>query len=410
MFENVDDRSAAICARALSLNKEPRDIVQQWMTATNSRLDTMEQSMAATNACLDTLTQQIENLIAAQAVDREVVAGLRHRVAEIRTSHLSQATLGLSGIASPIYRELVDDLSAIRGANLQRLPEYLALGRGTKWLYQTSVLYLMSQRGLTAEFEIDYLASTAAGKKLRAARRAIDDLEEYGLPAVLKRQALKRGHGGYRSNQPLSSDWDDLEKQRAEEIKTAGLIIRRTYPLWPTRHTKLRISLLRLTEAGKAVCRKLGWEPLSNEWDQMIAGHGGDLQVTHTAAAIMLTMNARQRGFRTTLLPQVISPTQPDILLERDGQKYYLEVELSDGSPRNRSPLIKKWRNMERLQGFVAVCAKGVRHRGELVRELRAQRIPYLATDLESLYAVKFSARTPNALLFAECAPNLTLV
>ncbi len=54
----------------------------------------------------------------------------------------------------------------------------------------------------------------------------------------------------------------------------------------------------------------------------------------------------------------------PDVLVEKDGRKIYVEVELGTRKE-------QKWRNMQAAQGFVALCARTPASHCSLVRERR---------------------------------------
>ena len=69
----------------------------------------------------------------------------------------------------------------------------------------------------------------------------------------------------------------------------------------------------------------------------------------------------------------------PDLFVEKDEQKIYVEVELG-------SRKLRKWRNMQQFQGFVALCAKTPTSRKSLINECREVKAAGMATDLETLY------------------------
>ncbi len=86
------------------------------------------------------------------------------------------------------------------------------------------------------------------------------------------------------------------------------------------------------------------------------------------------------RGWAVQVLPQVESPVFfPDVLVEKGGRRIYVEVELG-------SRKVQKWRNMQREQGFVALCAKTPTSRKSLIAECIQVGAVGMATDLLTLY------------------------
>ena len=73
----------------------------------------------------------------------------------------------------------------------------------------------------------------------------------------------------------------------------------------------------------------------------------------------------------------------PDALVEKDGELYYVEVELGEQKP-------SEWHNMARHQGVIALCGRTPEHRRKLIDEAKATTIqfqcPRLGTDLRTLF------------------------
>lgn len=105
----------------------------------------------------------------------------------------------------------------------------------------------------------------------------------------------------------------------------------------------------------------------------------GEAQEVHTLMLLSFALHARMRGWNALLLPEVEGKADPDVLVERDGERWYVEVERGDGSRR-------KWRNLAQLNGNrVALCAADPAGRDRLVRDCKAERLGGVAADLRSL-------------------------
>ncbi len=141
-----------------------------------------------------------------------------------------------------------------------------------------------------------------------------------------------------------------------------------------------RLTVVRLTDEGYRLCRSFGWEVVESDWDRMLRLHSADSQPKHTGAVLTFVHHARLRGWNAQVLPQVESMIFfPDVLVEKDGQRLYVEVEL--GSRKE-----SKWRNMQFFQGSVALCARTPASRSTLITECRKVGAFGVATDLATLY------------------------
>lgn len=140
-----------------------------------------------------------------------------------------------------------------------------------------------------------------------------------------------------------------------------------------------RMAVLHLAHEGRTLCRYLGWEVVESEYERMIRLHSGDSQSRHTAGVLSMAYHARLRGWQVQVVPSIGHPSVfPDLLLEKDGEQMYVEVELRHGK-------LNKWRNLGKLQGYVALCAKTHESRETLMGECQQLGIPVIATDLLSL-------------------------
>ena len=68
----------------------------------------------------------------------------------------------------------------------------------------------------------------------------------------------------------------------------------------------------------------------------------------------------------------------PDAVVEKNGKKIYVEVELHYGKE-------AKWRNMHSALGYMAFCGRSPQHKETLLKECKEVGEPVQATDLSSL-------------------------
>ena len=139
-----------------------------------------------------------------------------------------------------------------------------------------------------------------------------------------------------------------------------------------------RIVIIVLTELGRNVVREMNFDIVESEWERLMRLHGGERQQKHAAQVCLFTHYARKRGWTTQVCPEVQPPADPDVLIEKDGERIYVEVEAGSGTPERR---MKKWRNQRNLQGFAAICAPNESIRKMLVREARSNTKQGMATD-----------------------------
>jgi hypothetical protein len=124
----------------------------------------------------------------------------------------------------------------------------------------------------------------------------------------------------------------------------------------------------------------------------LILRHSGDRQPRHTGSVITFSLGARVRGWDVTVLPETKTPFFfPDLLIEKNGERIYVEVEL--GSRKK-----EKWQLYKRTQGFAALCSKTSASRASLIRECDAEKLGGMATDLH--YLVK--NRDPQSPLWID--------
>lgn len=148
------------------------------------------------------------------------------------------------------------------------------------------------------------------------------------------------------------------------------------------------LNVVGLGDVGRDVCGALNWEARETEYERLCRLHDGAAQPEHSAAVLILTWHARRNGWRAEPVPDTTGNAKPDALLEKDGERVYVEVELGEDKP-------QKWKNAAELQGFVAVLAHDGKRRLNLENEIRALGLSGRATDIASLIMT-----TPEAPLF----------
>jgi len=212
---------------------------------------------------------------------------------------------------------------------------------------QVMALHLVAVRGVALRLEMDYLVATAEGVKVRsgAMRRRVEDLVEHGL---------------------LLLDKLPLEQRR--------------------------FVVLRLSDEGRRVAEQMfGKPPVENEWERLMRLHEGERFPQHTAAVLVTAAQARIRGYRAEVLPQVESPSPPDLLIEKAGERLFVEVELG----RKERPA--KWEHNAALNGgTVALVAGTAQRRGVLVADIKRMGLSGMATDLVYLLKTPLAEITPE--------------
>jgi hypothetical protein len=161
-----------------------------------------------------------------------------------------------------------------------------------------------------------------------------------------------------------------------------------------------RYGVLHLTDKGLALARGLGFEVRPSEWDILVREHNAEEHQRHAFAVLLFAFQARRRGWRVEVCPEVDHLlVEPDVLVEKDGERVYVEVEVLR-NPRKRrdgadNTWVRKWRNQWQFQRRVAVCTLTPRRMQGIVRYLKP-RYPGMATDLATL------ARQPESDLWVE--------
>lgn len=165
-----------------------------------------------------------------------------------------------------------------------------------------------------------------------------------------------------------------------ERMAESGLIEAETLRLLKPRTS---LALVRLTDTGRAVAQALfGEEPHEGEWERLQRLHEGERFPEHTVAVLLFALHARLRGWTVAIMPEV-DGAAPDAVVWRGQERFYVEVE------RGKKDKPAKWANIAQANGGkVALCAMTPQHRALLVGDCKRQRLPGVATDLETLINV----------------------
>jgi len=210
---------------------------------------------------------------------------------------------------------------------------------------------------------------------------------EYRLLALLAytgwslRWALTEWEAGQRGIGPKSGS----VKRAVSRLKACA---------WESRTVRTvgTYTLVRLSPEARSRLWDVGIEPVESEWERIERLHRGDttLQRKHTAALCAFAWQARRRGWHTQLCPDLDDPfAEPDILLVRNGERIYAEVQRRGGSRYGR---MAKWSNLARIQGFVAACL------------MTPEALHYTRRELSSLHHRRMLLTDLHTLRYAEPA------
>lgn len=171
------------------------------------------------------------------------------------------------------------------------------------------------------------------------------------------------------------------DNRQITRLVSAGLVATETLATGNT-----RLKLVWPSEAGKRLLQKQGQPVVPSEWAILQEKHGGPQQQGHGVQVCLFTYLARSYGWQTTVCPalpaDVSSPSQPDVLVEREDERLYVEVEAGSGEVERR---MAKWRNLAQWQGRVALAAPSPALRRTLVAEAQAAGTQGVATDMTTL-------------------------
>ena len=361
--------------------KTPLPGINTWGSASNPRVAELERSLAELKARL----AQTEDLVhpAALANDAPIIQApvrdLRTAQQPKRWTRQDAANAAKQSLPAPlpVSFDLPEDATPPLGGLLARVREIWSTlpttcpasfqkhlsgggrsGEDLKKAYQRYWLtvYLIGAYHLNAKLEIEDLLAMISGMASRAGSlgRIFEDLLQAG---ILDGQTLQIAS-------PKSS-----------------------------------LRLLKLSPNGVRLFQILfDRDPLENDWERLIRLHEGDRFPEHTLAVLIFALHARKRGWATRILPPVEGTKAiPDLAVLRGDQSLFVEVELRQ----KESP--SKWRNQAKLNGGkVALCAATPETRKRLVGDCVLDKLPGLATDLETLVKVKFKEIREDTPLWLE--------
>ncbi len=240
-----------------------------------------------------------------------------------------------------------------------RIPEMyrpLAKTGGVRWQRGLMMLFLINRFGINSRMELALALAQAHGKPVKTGR------------------AWVRKAGAY--------------------LTQNGLLIAETLRLSspPT-----SLSVYRLSNEGRDLAQRLGWDPVESEWERLRRLHEGDRYPAHTMAVLTAALHARLRGWKVAVMPEKSTNTPTDMLISRKGERWFVEVELSEKD----NPA--KWRNnAQENNDQVALVAATAERRRTLVNDCKRLGLSGKATDLETLIAVPLDEITPDTPFWAE--------
>jgi len=238
--------------------------------------------------------------------------------------------------------QMVQDLKRVDWAKLPIPEMYKDLARvgGVRWRRGLTMLYLIARFGINSRMELAFALSGAFDKSLTTARTWV--------------------------------------RRAGEFLVERGLLITETLRLSvvPT-----SLSVYKLAQDGKHFARRMGWQVVESEWERVERLHEGARFPAHTMGILAFALHARLRGWSVAILPEKQhNATPPDVFIQRDGQRWYVEVELS------QKENAAKWRhNAEDNGGKVALVAATPDRRRVLVADCKRLKLPGMATDLQTL-------------------------
>ena len=164
-----------------------------------------------------------------------------------------------------------------------------------------------------------------------------------------------------------------------------------------------KYTVLRLTDKGMVFAVELGCPIRKSEWDILVQCHNAEEYSQHAFAILLFAYHARRRGWQVEICPEVDSKVfVPDVLITKDSERVYVEVEVLRHPKRRRdgadNTWVRKWRNQWLFQRRVAVATLTPARRAGIVAYLRP-RHPGMATDLATL------AKNPDCDLWVERWP-----
>ena len=164
-----------------------------------------------------------------------------------------------------------------------------------------------------------------------------------------------------------------------------GLTEKKVVTIFGKEGSGRRIALVRLTEPGKRFCVERRWAPVvESDWDRLVRLHQyeADNQARHTAAVLSFAYQARIRGWKVKILPDVDDKKiRPDLLVTSGVEKIFVEVET-----RGHRNKIEKWQVNAQFAAAsgakLGICALSKEQRDRIVQECKWANVTSYATDI----------------------------
>jgi len=332
-----------------------------------AELDRLRQQLAESQARLaiaERSSQELAQVASRQAaapVSRQAAPEVRYKPQAahqaIRVTAQTAAAVLTRETPIPAYLELLDDVRTLMTNPPPAPAKYRELADGDRpWHKYIASVYMVGKHGLSAVMEMATLMSAVLGSVKPGStslRNIFDNMRKYGY-------------------------------FYGETLSVAGL----------------SVGLLRLTPEGAAMYQAVtGYEPVETEWERLERLHRGGQDTAHAAACLIFALQARWRGYQTTLLPDLpeAGKARPDFVVAKDGEKLAVEVELSTKDN------IAKWRNLAALNdGKVAFCAGTQARRERLAGDCKLAKIPGFAVDIERFKATPYGKEAHVSPLWIE--------
>ena len=184
-----------------------------------------------------------------------------------------------------------------------------------------------------------------------------------------------------------------------EALEESGLIVRQTLSMTVTGNMPTRLAVAQLTQEGQQMCRALGWQVVESEWERLLRLHEGEKQEEHVLSILLFAASARLRGWKVEVLPEVEGNARPDVRIQRENDRVYVEVETGTRLHEDNA----KWRMNAALNGGrVALVARNVEERRVLAADCQHVADHGMATDVETLILVRLSEVSETTPLWAE--------
>lgn len=181
-----------------------------------------------------------------------------------------------------------------------------------------------------------------------------------------------------------------------EDLTSSGIFVNQKLEMDAP---KTALVVNHLSESGMKLYQELFKEiPIENEWLKIIGFQRSHLP-EKTLAILLFSMHARKCGWMTKILSEMASAqnTDPDVWIGKGEETFYVNVELSRQEPAT------KWTNLtQSTGGCIAICAGISDVRQRLAGDCKLDKVPGVATDIETLVKMKYKNMDSNTSLWIE--------